>query len=198
MRLLSWKTSLRLQRVSYYFNAKLIQYFIIKYSFFNFRTVGLIECPAVFECKGDRVFRVFGLSRIPEMVEGKTEMMRYWLYPRKLDNSTYFNHTIRIGDALSDLVLYFGDKFIDYGFRVTDLKCYERLVGLFKESTMTHLVPLEGIKTEVPLFGEVLVLDKNVQKKWLYGYGWGLGSSLGWGWGGLGYGYPYSAYYWGK
>ena len=126
-------------------------------------------------------------------------MTRYWLYPRKLDNSTYFNHTIKVGNVLSDLVLYYGDKFVEYGLRVTDLSCYDRLVGLFRESTMIHEVPLEESKIEVPLFGEILVMDKNVQKKWLYGYGWGLGS-LGWGWGGLGYGlgYPYSSYYWGK
>ena len=49
------------------------------------------------------------------------------------------------------------------------------------------------VKPTVPLVGEVLVLDKEVSKRWLWGYGWGLGYG-GWGYGGLGYGYPFGLY----
>ena len=163
----------------------------------------MIDCPAVSNFSSLITLipsvRVFVLSRIPELVDVKTEMMRYWIYPRRLDNTTYFNHTLRVGDIGGDLYLYYSEKFEQFGFRVTELKCYERLVELFRKSTVSHPVKIEDGVEEVSLFGEVLVFDKVIQKKWLYG--WGLGS-YGWGWGGLGYGlgygYPYSSLYWGK
>ena len=90
-----------------------------------------------------------------------------------------------------DLFLYYSDKFEQFGFRVTELKCYERLVELFRQSTVSHPVRIEEGVEEVSLFGEVLVFDKVVQKKWLFGLGLGFRLGLlGWGWGGLGWGLP--------
>ncbi len=79
--------------------------------------------------------------------------------------------------------------------RVPDLKCYQRLVGLIRGSSTGRIVNLESdlpVKPVVSLIGEVLILDKEVSKRWLWGYGWGLNN--GWGWSGLGYGYPYGLY----
>ena len=161
---------------------------------------GEVECPAVFEwpASGVPAFRVFGLGIIPEFVDAKIELVRYWLYPRSLNNITYVNHTFVLDGAARVVFLYYGEKFVEYGFRVTDAKCFGRLFGLIRGSSVEHKVPVlgaSGVKTEVPMIGEVLVYDKEVSKRWLYGYGFGLGLG-GWGYGGLGYGlgygYPYA------
>ena len=158
---------------------------------------GEVECPAVCESHGEeRVYKIFGLGYVPELVDAKPELVRYWLYPRSLDNVTYFNRTVITEGGVRDLFLYYGEKFVELGLRVTDLKCYERIVRLIRVSSVEHIVNLESeleVKPTVPLVGEVLVLDKEVSKRWLWGYGWGLGYG-GWGYGGLGYGYPFGLY----
>jgi hypothetical protein len=142
---------------------------------------GDIECPAICESKGNHGYRVFGLGFVPELVDAKPELVRYWLYPRSLDNVTYVNHTIFIDGVDRDVFLYYGDKFQEYGLRVTDSVCWQRIVGLIKVSST-------GVQS---LIGEVLVYDREVSKRWLWGYGWGLGLNR-WGYGGLGY--PYTIY----
>jgi hypothetical protein len=140
---------------------------------------------------------------IPDVAEGRAvESMRYWLYPRSLNGTTYANRTVALENGrVADLMLWYGERAAtegqQLGVRVTDVQCYERLVRLFADaSRQPHMVRLEAgpqAVQEIPLFGEVLVMDKNVQKRWLWGYGWGLGS---WGWGA--WGWPYGGYWWGK
>jgi len=157
-----------------------------------------VECPAIFEWPSNSIlaYKIFGLGIVPEYVDVKSELVRYWLYPRSFDNSTYFNHSLITEGGVRDLFLYYGEKFVEYGFRVTDLDCFGRLVALIRGSSVEHMIPLESeltVKPVVPMIGEVLYFDKEVSKRWLYGYGFGLGLG-GWGYGGLGYGgygYPY-------
>jgi len=157
-----------------------------------------IECPASVELSqlGDR-WSIFGLSMIQGSDESRFESMRYWLYPRKMNASSYMNRSVELeGGRSVDLQLWAGESRDSVGIRITDVKCYERLVRLFADAGRApHMVRLEAgsnIVQEIPLFGEVLVMDKNVQKRWLWGYGWGLG--YGWGWGG--WGWPYYGYGW--
>jgi hypothetical protein len=162
---------------------------------------GEVECPAIFEVTGDLEARVFGIGFVPELTNVKVEQVRYWLYPRSLDNVTYVNHTTTVDGVVRDIVLYYGDKFVEYGIRVTDIKCYQRLVSLVKGSSSGRVVTLESdlpVKPVVSLIGEVLIYDKEVSKRWLWGYGWGLGGLGSWGWNGLGYGYPYGYGVYGK
>lgn len=159
---------------------------------------GIVECGAVAELAalGSKRFDVYGLAR-EQIVDGeiKAESVRVQLYPRKLDNSTYFNRTVEVDNKLVDLYLYHSEKFVESGFRVTDLKCWERLVEIFNSSLSDHVVKV-GDLSEVSLFGELLVADKPVQKRWL---GWGLGwGGLGWGWGFPGWGLPLWGLAWGK
>jgi hypothetical protein len=168
--------------------------------------VETVECSAVCDTsilgeKHSSKYSVFGIGMMTERdrIEGKIESVRYWLYPRKLDNSTYLNHSVVADNGrVVDVVVGCGDRFVDVaGLRITDCRCYERLVRLLDDaSRQPHMARLETEPTvvqEVPLIGEVLVLDKHVQKRWLWGYGWGLG---GWGWGG--WGWPYGGLWWGK
>jgi len=139
----------------------------------------VVECPAIFEWEGVNSFSLFGL--------GFAEAGRYFLYPRSLDNSTYLNHTLLTEGGVRDLFLYFGDKMVEFGFRVTDLSCFERLVSLIKISSVEHDCSVVGGLT-VPMIGEALIINTEVTKRWGFGYGYGMGLG-GWGYGGLGMGY---------
>jgi hypothetical protein len=154
---------------------------------------GIVDCGAVteFGALGERRFDVFGLGRWSSEIE-RVEDIRYWLYPRSVDNTTYMNHTIVINGEPIDLFVYYGEKFLFTGIRVTELKCYERLVELFRLSVAEHTPIIGGIEREESrLFGEVLFMDKQLKKRWWGGWGWGAGWGYGWGW-------PYGLGWWGR
>jgi len=132
-----------------------------------------IECAAIFEwpVSGLPMIKGFGLGIIHELIGAKTDAVKYWMYPRSLDNMTYVNHIIMADGAFRDVFLYYGEKFVEYGFRVTDLKCFARLVGLISGSP-EHMLPIESdiiVESVVPMIGEVLVFDEEVSKRWLFG-----------------------------
>jgi hypothetical protein len=174
----------------------------------NVNESNVAECEAVAEF-GDRRFSVFGIGMIQDVAESSgVESTRYWLYPRSFNATSiadrkvklYGNHSVILQDGrVADLMLWYGERATtegqQLGIRVTDVKCYERLVRLFANSSrQPHMIRLEAgpqAVQEVPVFGEVLVMDKNFQKRWLWGYGWGLD---GWGWDA--WDYPYDDDYW--
>ena len=156
-----------------------------------------VECGVVFDVSalGSRGrFEIFGIERI----DNGTEEVHSWVYrlfPRRMDNSTYESSECEVEGRRVRLSLYWSENQVDAGFRVEDRQCYERLVGLFRQSTERHVIqwgPV-GARQESVLFGEILVRDRAVQKRWLYGYGFWPYSGL-WGW----YGYPYSGLFWGR
>jgi hypothetical protein len=162
-------------------------------------TEQFVECPTEFESSplGKFKFHVFGLRR-DEFMSNRTvvEESVFELFPRRIDNTTYMNSTILVDEKPVDVFLYFAEKALHAGLRVTDAKCYHRLVqNVFASSLDTHFVKLESGE-KVALFGEILLADKPVNKRWLgFGYPWlsGLGS---WGWG-AGWGLPYWGMLWG-
>ena len=153
---------------------------------------GLVECPAVLEL-GSGHFEVFGIRRSKDVTPVESRIFE--LYPRKLDNQTYENYTVIVDEKPTELNLYFAESKTSAGIRVTDKKCYIRLVQVVLDaSKANHEVPvtgLAGIAEKVELFGEVLIAEKPNNKRWLgFGFPW-LGFGLGmWGWG-LGWGLPF-------
>jgi hypothetical protein len=149
----------------------------------------IIECSA--EAKfGDlsKDLTVFGISRIVDVSkEISRESVRYWFYPRSIDNATYRDHKVLDGSEQKDLVLYYSEKFIDFGIRVTDEKCYISIVQLFDGATMNHMVSVNGDeKEDISLFGEVLIANQETAKRYVTGFGWGIGlSPWNGGWGGI-------------
>jgi hypothetical protein len=155
---------------------------------------GIVECPAVIEYKFGKVptnFEVYGLRRDPIKSEvSPVESRIYELYPRPLDNSTYVNYTVTVNDKTVELYLYGSSEPTYTGLRVSDVKCYVRLIDtVFNRATARQVVEVKsGLHAE--LFGEILAVEKPAQKRWL-GFGfpwlWGLGM---WGWG-FGWGFPF-------
>jgi hypothetical protein len=160
-------------------------------------SVGEIECDSVWELSNStEKYQMLGLSKIVvDVADVKPESVKYYLYPRKLDNSTYLNRTVEVDGKVCDLYLSYSEKETEVrGLRVSDLKCWEKIVKMFSESIATHSVEIKP-DVQVPLFGEILIRDAEIQKRWLWGYGWGYG---GWGWGNGYWGYPYGGYWYGK
>jgi len=165
---------------------------------------GLVECGAALEILAANVSaEVFGLRRHPikSFVSAIDERV-FELYPRKLDNTTYLNYTLIVDDKPVELYLYFGETQTRAGLRVTEKKCFKRLVNVvLSQATAEHEVKVDGTELSVDLFGEVLNAEKPASKRWLgFGFPWmgmgmgmgmGLGMGMGmWGWG-LGWGLPF-------
>jgi len=150
----------------------------------------IVDCPALIETPdiGSRRIEVFGLSRIAGADAERIEQTRYRLFPRELDNISYMNSSIETTEGKPvDIFLYWGEKSVGNGMRIADRKCYARLVELFRETKMTHEVRLTD-ELAVQLFGEILVVDKQIQKRAGGGGRGGIGGGAG-GRGGFGGGF---------
>ena len=144
---------------------------------------------------------VYGIAAVPcTDAKCSLETTKFWLFPRNIDNATTYRNRTALNGTI-ELQLWSGEAASNVrGLNITDLTCYTKLAKTITEGCKTpRMVRVTSNWTntveEVGLCGEILVLDKTMQKRWLYGYGWGLGG-LGslWGWGG----YPYLGYWWGK
>ena len=127
----------------------------------------MIECPA--EAKFEDLsmhLTVFGIGR-------SSNDDQFWIYPREINSSVYSNHSLMVKGELKDIVLYYSEIFKDFGFRITSLKCFKRLVHLFDTITNSHSVSINGSeKLEVELIGEILMASKDSSKRWLPIFGW--------------------------
>jgi len=128
----------------------------------------IIDCDAVRHLSGVST-RFFGLGRVPVV---KGESARYWLYPRIENTTTYLNHTWNFINKTTEspvnTLLYQGDKFINFGIRVPDLKCYQRIVKFLDTITVEQFVELESdlvVRPTVGLIGEVLIVDPTMTKR---------------------------------
>jgi len=128
----------------------------------------IISCDAVSHLDGVKN-DIFGIGRMLE--KNKENNVRYWLYPRIINTTLYLNHTL-ITDKSDKLpinvMLYQGDKFIDFGVRVIDLKCYNRLVSNFDLITNEHIVELDSdldVRPTVSLISEILFIDRNINRR---------------------------------
>ena len=170
-----------------------------------------VECPTIGEWSmldsaGSHKFQIFGLSTPRCMMsagECPPQSTVFWLHPRKPDNETYSSHTIvsnKTGKAVDMMLWGSGSSSSSgvvsgepamAGLRVSDVKCFERLVKLNAETCRTprtfSIVHNATASEEVTLCGEILVADKALQKRW---FGWGGLGLWGWGWPYWGFGAP--------
>ena len=149
----------------------------------------VVECDAAFEFEreeDEKRFKIFGLGARDFGEEKNYRSLVFCLYPRGLDNSSYVNESARWS-------LYQSEKRGDLGFRVEKASCYERLIRVFLQADDKHVVKIG--ERNVTLFGEILTLDRSVQKRWFYGYGFYPYFNGFWGW----YGWPYyGGLFWGR
>jgi hypothetical protein len=135
--------------------------------------IGIFECEAVanFTGLGAHKFELYGIGAREqretevERDQNESEVERFFLYPRKLDNSGWFNHTMKVDDREVTVGLYHSFEFNFFGFRVKEEKCFERLFDIFNSSTSFERVKVEPNMREVQLLGEIMIVDKPIQPK---------------------------------
>jgi hypothetical protein len=156
---------------------------------FSCRGNGAIEfvsCDAVLHLAGVPQ-RVFGLGRIADSNE-KHDGTTFGLYPKQfqaITNSTiYLNRTWDFAAAAEKreqvfISLYHAEVNGDFGVRVPDIKCYERLVKNINANVLERSVELDSFHHEslqkVSLIGEVLILEQIKVRRFIGG---GLGGIL--------------------
>lgn len=140
----------------------------------------VIECEAVSTLPVG--FEIFGLAR-ETLEQVPVESQRFMLYPRGSNDTVYQNHVVEVENVTRNVSLRHMES-MEVGLRVPDVKCWARLVELFNASVGTQVVQVEQLEDNVALFGEVLVVDRQAQKRWLgLGLlGWPLLNPLFWGW----------------
>ena len=95
------------------------------------------------------------------------------MYPKIFNSSKYLNYSIVLNETISqspvNLCLYYSDKFVDYGVRVTDLKCYQSLVKYFDTLNETNHVVVESeaslSTSTVSLIGEIAIVETSMEKR---------------------------------
>lgn len=145
-----------------------------------------IECDAsidVTKLGWSHPFNIFGIKRCENVSE--PESVRFVLYPRDLDNATYVESEHVVDGTPVNISLFFDEKKQLFpGVRIRQASCFEKLVKLFSESTVVHEVKIG--ENKVSLVSEILVMDKHVHKRWLWGFGFFPWSFL-WGWNAFGF-----------
>ena len=101
------------------------------------------------------------------MVKG--EPIKYWMYPRVFNTTTYLNHTLLVNQndtAPISISLYQSDKSIDAGIRIGNEKCFQRIVNFFDTVKVSHDVDFAGVVGEkVSLFSEILIVDRVIHER---------------------------------
>ncbi|RNA32097.1 hypothetical protein BpHYR1_050503 [Brachionus plicatilis] len=146
-------------------------------------SIGVVECSATISLPVG--FDVFGLSS-QSIEHGSIESKKYDLYPRIL-NETVYQDKILKGKNISLSHI----ESNDVGLRVPDDKCWARLVELFNATSGSQNAQIEQSENRVSLFGEILIIGRQVNKRWLGLWRWSLALrfGLGFGWG-FGWGIP--------
>ncbi|CAF0750639.1 unnamed protein product [Brachionus calyciflorus] len=137
-----------------------------------------VECDAIsnLDGLGSTLFNVFGIGALPKEYNYlNIENVFYYLYPRSLDESVYFNHSIRLNETNVDLTLFYSVESnvnnSSYGIRVIDKTCFENLVKLLRQvddvKTVQVKQSLIGDGKQVDLVGEVII-ENHAQKRHHY------------------------------
>jgi hypothetical protein len=114
----------------------------------------------------------YGFGRRINEVKGSLKTAKYWMYPKVFNTSNYLSHSIVLNESISkssvNLCLYYSDKFVDFGVRVTDLKCFKNLANFFNSQNETEHTLVEsetGPKAaSISLIGKIAVIESSMEK----------------------------------
>lgn len=128
---------------------------------------------------------MFGIGKFPENSNFTNESFKFFLYPKNFENQTYLNYAAESDGKSYEFFLYHSNSTDSHGFRVSNYECYQKLVDLIQASTNFYDAKIFGKETPVTLLGEIMYMDKSVEKRWFwpyYGLGWwGFGYPILWG-----------------
>ncbi len=104
--------------------------------------LNLIECEASMKMPEEINYDMFAIES-PEKTQAN-----FHLIPRKKDNTCWAKHWVTEGGQKKFFTLYHSDEFIDYGLKVKDTECFEKIVELLKTSTRHEIILTEGEQKE--------------------------------------------------
>merc|ERR1712127_513560 len=144
------------------------------------------KADEIIECKAERELDLLTeeeMEKMPEIPIMGLGMM---------DKETFYRNS-KCAKKDLPIVLGCGKKFASaVGLKVADCKCFEKLSALLEISAKEpFMADVKDMEKKVEMISEVLVMDKAVEKRFLWGgWGWGgLSPYFGWGgWGGYGMG----------
>jgi len=134
-------------------------------------TVEPVTCPAVRHL--DTVpHKLFGLSRLPVV----KDQIHYGMYPKVAlpDNTTsYMENTWMTVNTTTDVTpvpicVYYEEKMTDFGIRVTDKNCFNRISHFLDKIVDEHKVTLSTpAETDpvVSLIGEVFIVEPTQERR---------------------------------
>ncbi len=79
------------------------------------------------------------------------------MYP-KLDEIYYGNFTAQLGDTFYRSSIYYSNDYFDDGFRVSDTKCYSKIVEFFRSFKSENTIKIKssiGVSQDIQTFGFV-------------------------------------------
>jgi hypothetical protein len=117
----------------------------------------------------------FGISLVPQQERViLPELIKFYLYPRFVDeqNELYTNFTVQRGFRFHRFSIYYATHVFDDGFRVEDIECYSKLVGLMRKQTSTNpavsiLVENSGQARNVTVHGFLKIVHSDAENKLL-------------------------------
>jgi len=132
----------------------------------------VIECEATAQFMPEMSFELYGLRVTPGQEHKDFTETCFQLYPRSLDNTVWYNHSMLMGDSWMSATLSFIDEKVKVhphgcGIAVHELPCWRNLVEFFKTCNSTEVISVEPWTNgsvveklqEVSLFGEIVLME---------------------------------------
>ncbi|CAF0978585.1 unnamed protein product [Brachionus calyciflorus] len=114
-----------------------------------------IQCDA-FVVGQNQSIRFLGISQ-QSIDNTNPELVKYFVYPRKENSSTYFGYSASVEGKSVEYVLYYGEQSDQPGLRILNLSCWKKLLDVLKGTEQTQLVKLTDSQEKVSLIGEILI-----------------------------------------
>ncbi|CAF0939225.1 unnamed protein product, partial [Brachionus calyciflorus] len=96
---------------------------------------GSVECDAFANISFVN-YRVFAFSKFEhEFNASISESFKFNLYPRDLENQTYYNYSVEFDGRPIEFYLYYSSSPDFYGIRVGNFECFKRLVDIVESSS---------------------------------------------------------------
>jgi hypothetical protein len=155
------------------------------------------ECEVEFKWESHPMeFELFGIG-IWKEPNGE---MKFRLIPRKMDDSAWVKDYVKVDGVKKYFSMFYSEHIEDFGLKVKDSDCFEKVVDLFKSSPRHETIYIEN-KTDdesvAVIVGDLIFVNRESKSKRYYGYGYGYYSYPYYSY--YSYGYPYSyGYYYGK
>ena len=105
---------------------------------------------SVVECEASSSTDQYGILKYDLFGIGKPVNGEVFLFPRKLDNTAWLTNEFILNGVEQKISMYSNDLNTNYGFKVEDVKCLERVLETIRSSLRNEPVFIENPTTGNP------------------------------------------------